>query len=143
MNLFNKTPPARAGIPHGPSDMICPYHKRAMSEVCHACPKWVKVQGMNPQDSTKHIDQWNCADAFAVPLMIELGRQMLSNAAAIENLTKEHMKTDVQSQTMINTLLTVVNRAISQPQVMPSLAGSFEPFKQVSNGHLDEPKRLE
>lgn len=43
---------------------------------------------------------------------------------------------------MINTLLTVVNKAISQPPMPPALGRYPDPLQMI-NGHPDEPKRLE
>lgn len=103
--------------PPGPDHLHCPLWRKRMSRVCRTCPWWVKVAGMDPQDQTKQIDHWNCAIAFNVPLSIELGRQMRSNAAATETVAAEMQKADKASDAMIGTLLTVVNRAIPAQNV--------------------------
>ncbi len=52
-------------VPRGPDDLICPYHKKAMSEVCHTCPKWQKATLQKPQANNYEVwDEWNCSDVW-------------------------------------------------------------------------------
>lgn len=111
----------RKQIPHGPEDQICPYNGRACNEVCHKCPKWVQLRGMNPQDHTDQIDQWMCADAMTPVALLEIARQQRSNAAAIESLRNEMLKMDGQSQAMVGSLTTMLNHVLEQassPQLL-------------------------
>lgn len=108
-------------IPHGPEDQNCPYNGKSCSEVCHKCPKWMQLRGMNPQDATDHYDQWMCADAMTPVALLELARQQRSNAAAIESLRNEMLKMDGQSQAMVGSLTTMLNHVLeasSNPQVL-------------------------
>lgn len=91
--------------------MDCPQFQRSMDKVCHKCPKWTLIRGMDPQDNTKQLDRWECSDALVPMLLIELGRQIRSNAAAIETLTSEVSKSSDDKTAMIQTLLTSVNRS--------------------------------
>lgn len=102
---------ARKQIPHGPDDLECPYWQQAMSLVCHKCPKWVQIRGQNPQTKAD-VDEWNCADSLLPMLLIEHSRQQRSTAAAVETMTAEMQKTRTDSEAVIGTLLTVVNRSI-------------------------------
>ena len=106
--------------PPGPKGMTCPQLGKDMSKVCHACPNWICIRGMDPQDNTKQIDKWECSIALTPMLLIELGRQMRSNAAAIETLSTEVSKSSDDKTAMIQTLLTSVNRSydaiVSLPQ---------------------------
>jgi len=99
-------------IPHGPEDQNCPYTGKSMKKVCHMCPKWMRITGMDPQDHTKTWDRWDCSDAFVPGLLIELGRQMRSVAAAVETLNKEVQTSNKDKDAAISTMLTVVNRSM-------------------------------
>lgn len=107
-------------VPRGPKDMSCPYNGKSMHTVCHKCPKWIAVKGMDPQDSTKQIDRWDCSDAFLPTLLIDLGRQVRSNAKAIELLTAEVGKSSDEKTAMIQTLLTSVNRSYDAIASLPA-----------------------
>lgn len=99
-------------IPRGPDHLKCPLWRKAMSRVCHTCPWWVQVRGQDPQDSRRELDQWNCAIAFQTPLTIEVGRQQLATAAAVNSMTEEMKKADKASEAIIGQLLTVTNHAL-------------------------------
>lgn len=101
----------RKQIPHGPEDLFCPHWQKAMSEVCHKCPKWTQIRGKHPQ-SGEDVDEWNCSDALLPMLLMEHSRQQRSTAAAVETMTSEMQKTRTDSEAMIGTLLTLVNRSI-------------------------------
>ena len=32
----------------GPDTLICPFHQKKMSKVCHKCPLWCKQSGKDP-----------------------------------------------------------------------------------------------
>lgn len=106
--------------PHGPEGMICPQLGKDMSKVCHKCPNWVCIRGMDPQDNTKQIDKWECSFALTPMLLIELGRQIRSNAAAIETLSSEVAKSSDDKTAMIQTLLTSVNRSYDAIASLPA-----------------------
>lgn len=101
-------------IPRGPDDRWCPQWRKRMSRVCHTCPWWVQIRGQDPQDARREVDQWNCAIALQAPLTIEVGRQQLAVAAAITSMTEEMRKTDKDSEAIIGTLLTMVNKVLAQ-----------------------------
>lgn len=105
--------------PHGPKDMDCPQFQKPMNKVCHRCPKWTLIRGMDPQDNTRQIDRWECSDALVPMLLIELGRQIRSNAAAIETLSSNVSKTSDGSVAMIQSLMTTLNRSYDAIASLP------------------------
>lgn len=71
--------------PHGPEDLVCPYHRRSMAKVCHACPLWIQVRGFNP-NTGEPMDRWDCAHALMPVLLIENTQKQREGGAAIETL---------------------------------------------------------
>jgi hypothetical protein len=67
----------------------CPYtgftQKCRTMVVEHACPKFVKIDGMNPQ-SGEPMSKFGCIDAFQAHLMLENSAQQRSTGAAVESL---------------------------------------------------------
>lgn len=70
-------------IPHGRDDLDCPFHRKAMSKVCHKCPLWVQVKGQDPQGGD--VDEWRCAFGWMPLMLIENAHQIRQGAAAIES----------------------------------------------------------
>lgn len=105
--------------PKGPKGMVCPQLGKDMNGVCHKCPNWIAIRGMDPQDSTKQIDKWECSIALTPMLLIELGRQIRSNAAAIETLSSEVAKTSDGNVAMIQSLMTTLNRSYDAIAAIP------------------------
>ena len=56
--------------PHAGKGLICPLHKKDMSQVCHKCPWWTQIRGKNPQ-SAEMMDHWSCAIALLPILLVE------------------------------------------------------------------------
>lgn len=109
--------------PRGPKGMDCPQFQKSMDKVCHKCPNWVCIRGMDPQDNTKQIDKWECSVALTPMLLIELGRQIRSNAAAIETLTSQVSKSSDGNVAVIQTLMTTLNRSYDAIAALPSTSG--------------------
>jgi hypothetical protein len=76
-------------IPRGPENLYCPLHKASMDTVCHKCPWWQQVRGVNP-NTGEEIDRWDCAVAFLPLLLIEAAQQARQGAAATESF-RNHM----------------------------------------------------
>lgn len=98
-------------IPPGPTDCKCPLWRKPMAEVCHTCPLWVQMRGQHPQ-TAQEIDQWNCSLALLPIMLVEVGRQQRSTAAAMETMTSEMKKADKDSTANIATLVTLLNRSL-------------------------------
>jgi hypothetical protein len=77
-----------AQIPHAEPGLVCPLHRKDMSEVCHKCPWWQLLRGKDPQ-STKDIDHWGCAVSFLPLLLVENAQVTRGNGAAIESFRNE------------------------------------------------------
>ncbi len=103
-------------IPHGPEDRNCPFWQKPMSEVCHNCELWKKLRGRDPQ-SMQEMDEYRCSFWWLPTLLIENSAQQRSTAAAVETMTTEIKKTDVESTATINTLMGLINQTMHQATV--------------------------
>lgn len=75
-------------IPRGSEDFICPLHSKKMSLVCHKCPWWQKVVGVD--SNTGHpVDRWDCAIALLPMLTINTANQSREAGAATESMRNE------------------------------------------------------
>ena len=54
-----------------------------MEEVCHKCPWWLQVRGLN-RNTGVEVDSWGCAVGFLPMLLIENASQTRGAAAATE-----------------------------------------------------------
>lgn len=75
-------------IPHGDENLICPTHHKPMSEVCHKCPWWTHVRGMNP-NTGEEVDDWQCAIGWLPLLLIQAAKESREGAAATESFRNE------------------------------------------------------
>lgn len=78
-------------IPHGEAHLICPMHKLPMSEVCHSCPWWTQLRGVNPNTGSE-VDDWQCAVGWLPMLMIEVAQQARQGGAATESFRNEFVR---------------------------------------------------
>lgn len=78
-------------IPHGPDDLICPLHRKAMSRVCHTCAWWTQIRGRDPQ-TDEPVDHWNCSMAVMPMLMVETSKNVRGVQAATESGRNETTK---------------------------------------------------
>lgn len=91
-------------IPRGPEDKQCPKWLSPMSEVCHKCPLWVKMQMTHPHDPKTTIDEWNCALAWQ-PLLLaainnQIAGQLISLQKEVNELRNETKKAHDEQMTM-------------------------------------------
>jgi hypothetical protein len=118
----------------GPENKNCPLWKKPMSEVCHKCDWWRYMPLLDPKTPpgmpAQVINEYRCAVAWIPDLLMEVGKQQLSNAAATEGVRNQVAKTDVQSQAAIQTLITLLNRSMDIDR------------RAITNGGADEPKML-
>lgn len=80
-----------AQIPRGEEHLVCPLHKETMDKVCHKCPLWVQLRGVNPNTGAE-VDHWNCSLAALPMLLIENANQSRQNGAATESFRNEMVK---------------------------------------------------
>jgi len=73
------------------SDEMCPLMKSKRKLVCHKCAWYKHIRGLNPQ-TNEEMDHWECAIALLPTLMIETGRQMNVNNAAMVSLRNEFVE---------------------------------------------------
>lgn len=89
---------------------ICPFHKEDVSKVCHTCPMWVMLRGINP-NTGKEIDEWGCSFAFLPALLIENANQARSTGAAIESFRNETVKANTGLAEVMLAAVTTAARA--------------------------------
>lgn len=77
-----------AQIPLGPKDLTCPLHQKSMARVCHTCPLWTHLRGVNP-NTGEEVDKWNCSLAHLPMLLVENAQQARQTGAATESLRNE------------------------------------------------------
>lgn len=78
-------------IPRGAEDLICPLHRSPMSVVCHVCPWWTQIRGLNP-NTGQEIDDWNCAIGMLPMLTVNVANEARQGAAATESFRNETVK---------------------------------------------------
>lgn len=78
-----------AQVPRGPEDKNCPTWLSAMSEVCHKCPLWVKMQMADPHDPKATIDEWNCSHAWQPLLLAAINNQVAGQMLALQREVNE------------------------------------------------------
>jgi hypothetical protein len=83
--------PQQVQRPTGPSDKVCPLHRKKMSDVCHACPLWIQVRGKHPQTEAE-VDMWDCSLAWMPLLLIENSQMQRQTGAAVESFRNEMVK---------------------------------------------------
>lgn len=74
-----------AQTPRADPGLVCPLHKKDVSEVCHTCPFWTQVRGFNPNTGAE-VDDWRCAITWLPMLLIENAQQSRQAGAAVESL---------------------------------------------------------
>lgn len=84
----------RKNVPRGPDDLMCRWHKKPMSKVCHTCDCWTHVYGRNP-NTGETIDDWKCSDAWVPILLMEIAQKINQQGAAIESFRNETAQANV------------------------------------------------
>ena len=76
-----------------PESMTCPatMHSDKCKQHFLNCPKWVNVQGTNPQTG-EVVNQWDCADTWMPVLLVENSKQQRGTQAAIESFRNEFVE---------------------------------------------------
>lgn len=76
--------------------VLCPYtaFSKTCRELCMSCPKFVHIQGTNPQTG-EHVDRHGCSDSFIPMLLIENSGQQRQTGAAIESFRNEMVRTNL------------------------------------------------
>lgn len=74
--------------PPAPEGEKCPFNRYDVSKVCHKCPLYVQVRGVD-MNTGNPVDQWGCSFAFLPMLLIENSGQQRQTGAAVESLRNE------------------------------------------------------
>lgn len=83
--------------PHGPAHLDCPQWQKPMSEVCHRCPWWTRVGGIDASTGAE-VGKWNCAVAWGPTLALEVLQQTRHAAEASVSLRDGILSTTVEMQ---------------------------------------------
>ena len=70
------------------SNKKCPHLAFKKPCVREACPKYVKLQGVNPQTG-QPVDKYDCSDAWLPILIVENTRRLNELGAAVEGYRNE------------------------------------------------------
>lgn len=65
--------------------LVCPFHQKDVSKVCHKCPMFIALRGMNP-NTGEDVNEWGCAFGWLPVLLIENAQQQRQTGAAVESL---------------------------------------------------------
>lgn len=79
-------------IPHGPKELKCPLWQKSMAQVCHTCPMWVQLRGVDPQTGVQINDEWNCSLGHLPRLLIEGAQMSRHTCASVDKLASEVAK---------------------------------------------------
>ncbi len=87
--------------PHADPGLDCPLHRLPMEQVCHKCPWWLQMRGLN-RNTGVEVDNWGCAISFLPMLLIENSAQTRGAAAATEDARNQIVEVmQGAAQTMI------------------------------------------
>lgn len=82
------------------SDEICPFRNKVLKKVCHKCPLYIELKGMNA-NTGEETSHWGCSFAFMPMLTVENTQKVIQAGAAIESARNESV---VQNNEIINIL---------------------------------------
>lgn len=91
-------------VPRAEKGLVCPFHGKDVSRVCHTCPLWVQVRGMHPQTG-EPVDEWKCSLAWLPLLAIEQARQTSQAGAAVESFRNEMVRANEDARQMLGAQL--------------------------------------
>jgi len=67
------------------------------------CPKWIKLQGVNPQNGAT-VDEHACSDTWLPILLVEVSQKLVLLDATTHNMNNELAKANAVSGGAIQTL---------------------------------------
>lgn len=86
--------------PIAPKGETCPFNGKDTSKVCHKCPLYVQLRGVNP-NTGEPVDQWGCSFSFLPMLLIENSQQQRQTGAAVESFRNEMTKSNAAMGTLL------------------------------------------
>lgn len=87
---------------------ICPFHKKDVSLVCHKCPLYHQIRGVD-RNTGQEVDHWICSIAALVPLMIENTARNVETGASIDRFNNDMVKMNEASNLIQLAALTKQN----------------------------------
>lgn len=82
---------AESEVPHAKPGLICHRHGKDVSETCHVCPLWMKIEEKSV-DTNKNVHvhtRYECADVAMPQVFAALAREIRGMAAEVEEARKE------------------------------------------------------
>ena len=133
-------------VPHGPDHLDCPKWLEPMSKVCHKCPWWTMLRGVN-SNTGESVDRWDCAIPNLVIGGIDGANQSRQVGAAVESFRNESLaaaaeasaRATAATEAMTAAINRLTNVVIYQHQAMLTAA----PTPLVAQTYLpDTPSQL-
>lgn len=109
-------------IPRGSEDLNCPLWKKPMDQVCHKCPWWQQVRGMN-RNTGAEVDQWDCAIALMPMLTVETAYQGRVATAATESFRNEMVSIAMNGPPAIRSQHTAIAHHAPTHPMLPNGTG--------------------
>lgn len=81
-----------AQVPRGPENLLCPFWQKPMEDVCHKCPFWTQLRGVDPQTGEPVLDEWNCSLGHLPRLLVENSQQSRQTGASADKVATEISK---------------------------------------------------
>jgi hypothetical protein len=81
-----------AQIPRGYDHLKCPMWRKPMSEVCHTCPWWIQIRGVDRNTGEPIADEWNCSMTIVPKLVIDTAYEARASGAATESFRNDLIK---------------------------------------------------
>lgn len=81
-----------AQIPHGPKALKCPLWQKSMATVCHTCPLWTQLRGVDVNTGKEIEDEWNCGLAMLPGLLINVAQKVRETSASIDRFNDDMVK---------------------------------------------------
>lgn len=75
-------------IPRGPEHLWCPMWRKPMAKVCHTCPLWVKLAGLDANTGAM-IDEWMCSFVAATKMAHETAKEVRQTCASVDTLRSD------------------------------------------------------
>lgn len=86
--------------PMAEAGLVCPLHRRDMSEVCHKCPWWTYVR-MKCANTGHDVDEYGCAITNLLRVTFDVGAASVGTTAAVQDLRNRMFDPDPARATIV------------------------------------------
>lgn len=74
--------------PINTSGEVCPFHQKDVKKVCHTCPLYIQLRGVDP-NTGREVDNWGCSFSFLPMIMLENTQASRHTSGSIDALRNE------------------------------------------------------